>query len=246
MFTFFHRKPTIVVDCFSVNSDAFEYAPIVQTRKTLPDWWKNLPNLHFASKFPPSFENNMKTCYGFNELYKRGFVLESWSDYKIQVRQDSYEYYYSNFEAPVEHGRVQFEGSFNNHFHLKLNSPWFIREKKGVHFAFIGAEWALDNYDFKVLPGIVEFRHTSQTNVNIMLIKKPDPYIIDIKMGQPLAQLIPLRDDLNYEYKIHLITREEYNKFFPKASGAHFAGVRSPIQLGKRNDKREQSKCPFR
>lgn len=34
MFTFFHRKPKIVVDCFTTNADAYEYAPIVQTKKT--------------------------------------------------------------------------------------------------------------------------------------------------------------------------------------------------------------------
>jgi hypothetical protein len=244
MFTFFHRKPKIVVDCFTTNADAYEYAPIVQTKKTLPDWWKNLPVIN-KNVFPPDNTSNMKQCYGFNELYKRGVVIESWADFKIKIEGDKYEYYYSNFNSPSEHGRDQYSGAFDNHLHIKLNSPWHIKEKTGIYFAFIGAEWALDKYDFKVLPGILQYRTVDQTNINIMMLKKPDPYILEIKMGQPLVQLIPLRDDLNYEYKTHLISQGEYDTFFPRASVNNFLGLRSSIKLDKRNQKRNESKCPF-
>jgi hypothetical protein len=243
MFTFFHRKPTIVVDCFTVDPNAYKYAPIVQSKKTLPEWWKKLPSTNPDAY--PLEHKNMKTCFGFNELYKRGCVIESWSDYKIIVNEKGYTYHYSSYYPPEEHDPIQWGSGFKNHFHMKLSSPWFLREKTGVYFNFIPALWNLDNYDFKILPGILNFKYQNQTNINIMLPVKKEEYIIDIRMGQSLVQLIPLRDDLNYEYKNHLISKQEYDNFFEKSGSANFRGIRDVISLIKRNEKRNSSKCPF-
>ena len=42
MFSFFHRTPTIHVDCFTYDVNVYENTPIVRTSKTMPDWWKEL------------------------------------------------------------------------------------------------------------------------------------------------------------------------------------------------------------
>jgi hypothetical protein len=43
MFTFFHRRKKIVVDCFTTDAFAYDYAPITRGSKAFPDWWTKLP-----------------------------------------------------------------------------------------------------------------------------------------------------------------------------------------------------------
>ena len=245
MFTFFHKKPVIHVDCFTYFETIYEMTPIVNTIKTVPDWWKNLKRYHTEvdhdnlNDFRKGL--NAKSCYGFLELYKRGLVIESWCDMSIIVTPQKFKFVSSYGMRPVEHPRSQIGEGFKNWQHIKLSSPWKLSEKTGVKFVWIATEWALDNYDFKILPGILDYRIQKATNVNIMLPSKNIEYRIDI--GQPLVQIIPLQDDKRLEYKNHLIDKQEWDKKGEETISSFF-GWRTSKKIRDRNDEREK-KCPF-
>lgn len=242
MFTFFHRKKRITVDCFTALSPAFEYTPIVRASKTIPDWWKNLPKVGPLKDDNGMFriDNNMRRCYGFLELYKRGAIIEAWSDNHLEINPDNYRFHVTIGDKPTWHEREQFQGAFNNYHHVKLMSPWHLRDKTGMPFMFMGAEWN-NELPYKVLPGIVEYQNVSGTHINLMVPKYTSSYDMDIKMGTPLVHIIPLRDDVHVDFKCHLLTQDELQRV-ALHGGISYDGIRGMIGLRKRNESRG---CPF-
>jgi len=256
MFTFFHRKRKVVVDCYTVDSFAYNYTPIVKAIKTVPSWWKTLPSIDYESRklgvFSDSFQyqNTMKNCYGFLELYKRGVVIEAWADFNFKVSNAHYDCISTspNEKFNVPHKAEEYGNSFEKHFHGKLISPWSLAEKTGLHFLNIGAEWSLDDYTLKVLPGVVEYNCNTATHIHIMIPKAEvdHTYTFHIPAGLPLLHIIPLNDDVDVEFINHLISESEWISIKNRASFRSFSGFKNLMNLNKRNKKRDQeSKCPF-
>ena len=238
MFTFFHRSKEIVVDCFTTDAMAHEYSPMVRGSKMFPSWWKKLPTNDVNNKdFDPS-KRNMKKCYGFLELYKRSLILPCWADLHFKVTQnEGYFWNKTSGPPPEEHSSSQYEGGFNNYYHSKLSSPWFIKEKTGTHFLFTAASWNLENYEFIVPPGIVEYRINHATNVNILFPKKKENYSFFIPIGKPLVHIIPLQEKIKFKVHNHLISHEEMMKM---ALPRSFGGIFPLMEI-----KDKKSKCPF-
>lgn len=244
MFSFFHRTSKIHLDCFTYMTHTYEMTPIVYAMAAAPQWWKNLDKSelsydwkHFTS---PRKSLNMKSCYGFIELYKRGVVLDNWCDLKIKVDSKGFRYMFSDGQNPDEHSRHQMGEGFKNYHHLKLTSPWIFKEKTGVKFHFSGATWNLEDYNVRVLPGVVDYRVNGYTHVNIMIPKVE--YEHTIPAGQALAHIVPLSDK-KLRIKNHLISKQEFDTMC-RHSSSLYAGWRGVKKLLDRNDER-QKKCPF-
>ena len=243
MFTFFHRKKRVTVDCFTCIPAVHEYTPIVRASKTIPDWWKNLPKVGPLKRDDDGIfqlDNNMRRCYGFLELYKRGAIIESWTDAHFEIAPDTYRFHVTIGDKPTWHLKEQFKGGFDNYHHIKLMSPWHFREKSGMPFLFMGAEWSIE-FPFKVLPGVVEYQNVSGTHINMMAPKYTDPYEMTIKLGQPLVHVIPLQDDVHVDFKSHLLTKPEFDRV-TLHGGISYDGLRGMVGMRKRNAER---KCPF-
>jgi hypothetical protein len=226
----------------------FENTPVVKSSKTLPDWWKQLPRskIDFVETpdqlYVPNHKtiSNMRNCYGFLEFYKKGLVIENWTDLAIKITKDNYKYYCTTGERPAEHNREQYGKGFKNYHHIKLASPWHFKEKTGVQFLFVESSWSLEDYDFKIVPGVVNFTWNTGTNINIMLPKKDAEYVIPV--GLPLMHIIPLSDK-TLEHKNHLVTSDELDKIISHSQSSLF-GWRKMVSLKKRNEERK-SECPF-
>jgi hypothetical protein len=238
MFTFFHRRKKIVVDCFTSDGFAFEYAPIIRGPKAFPNWWTKLPVADPEDTDFSLEKKNMRKCYGFLELYKRSFIVPSWTDFRFKVTPDKgYTWLKSSGMDPVEHPKTQYENGFNDYYHSKLNSPWMLKEKTGVHFLFTAATWNLENYDFLIPPGVMEFGVNHATHINILMPKKKIEYSFFVPVAKPLVHLIPV-SNLKIEIRNHLISSDEMIRKFPVPSTMR--GI-FPLLDIKRNEK----KCPF-
>ncbi len=246
MFSFFHRTPEIVLDCFTTDNTVYLTTPIVKAGKAIPEWWRNLKP--YEARFEHSPENpfhliqdvTARDCYAIIELYKRGVILENWCDISFHMENGSYNYWYTTGHAPVEHPRRQIGDSFPNHHHIKLSSPWAIREKTGAKFLWLGTEWSLDKLEIKVLPGVINFDIVSQINVNIMFPARDGTF--NIPVGNPLVQIIPLGDE-KLRVVNHIVTEQEFKKITLHSNTPSFYGWRKVLQLRKRN--RERGTCPF-
>lgn len=248
MFSFFFRKPKITIDCFTDNYFAYTYTPIKKASRCLPDWYKKQPiNKRKWKDYHPENNRNIRSCYGFNELFKRGIVIETWCDHLFNVNNSniSFKTSSSNIRPPIIHSKSLYEGGFNNYNHIKLQCPWMFVEKTGVKFLYTAPTWLLEDYYFDVLPGVVEFKVNRTTATNIMFAKPPagSNYEVFIPAGQAIAHIIPLCEDKQIEIKNHLISNEEYIRMNDQGTSlALFGGFNSLMRLDKKN---EDSKCPF-
>ena len=250
MFSFFHRTPEIHLDCFTCDNDVYMNTPIVKAGKTFPDWFKELPKAEHKFLIDEKTENhfhktnhNLKNCQGILELYKKGIVLESWCDYHMKMNMENLTPHYwwsGNQKAIGFHTKEQIGNGFSNHHHMKLISPWFLREKTGIKFMWVGAEWALDKFNFKTLPAIISFDTQQETNVNIMYPYETKEFTIPI--GNPLIHVIPLSEKI-LKFKNHLVKSNELNKIVTKTGRASFYGWKKVLELRNRNKKR--GTCPF-
>jgi|688.fasta_scaffold00233_25 hypothetical protein len=258
MFSFFHRSSVIHLDCFTSSNDAYKFAPIVYSNQAKPEWYDGVLKPQPTNTKWPQFKLNedgniyfdwnisirtVRACPGFHELYKRGFMLENWCDFVVNVNgTGDISYNFSNGKAPILHGYHQVDPGFKDHHILKLNSPWIIQSKEDVQFIVVPAQWSLEKYNFHILPGMVNFHHQTGSNVFLAIHKfKQDQFAIH--MGQPLVQFIPLSDK-NIKIHNHIVTEAELTTKTYSVIGRSF-GWRKNVSLVKRNDRRENKKCPF-
>ena len=237
MFNFFHRTKTIHVDAFTSASHVYELTPIVKASKAIPGWWKNAqpakPMFDFSAQRCIRDHTNMKACYGFMELYKRGFVLESWADFHLANTHGSCVAIASNGLPPATSHPKERLDSFPNYTHLRLMSPWKIREKTGVQFHCGAAWWSLSGAQFIIPSGIIAFDFNDVANVNLLVPIKADEQ--QIAMGTPLLHFVPLSDD-TVEVKNHLVSEKDMSKYsFGLTS---FYGWRTTKRVWDRNKER--------
>lgn len=239
MLTFFHKKKKIVIDAFTHDVIAHECAPICKASKTLPKWWKDLSSYSTNDILQKGDSVlNMKRCYGFNELYKKSFIVRNTSDLSIKIFHDKCTFIGLSDRNPEIHPKSQYGNGFPNHNHIKLILPWILTEKIGIKVLFFSPEFNLDNYNIKILPGIVDLSLPTAIHVNIMIPVKKDikPDNIILPIGLPIYQFIPLIEE-NVEIKNHLISVDDfYTKYYKQRSYKRYDEL---IRLAKEN------KCPF-
>jgi hypothetical protein len=249
MFSFFHRTPKITVDCFTYSPSVYEYAPVVRAIRAVPDFWKALPNPDPYSGFNDDGtlfvrrDSTLKNCLGFIELYKRGFIIENWSAIHLFVEQEGFRFYNADLDMPQSHPKSQLGEGFKYFHHLKLISPWLLREKTGVNFVCIPTTWSHEKYDFAMPSGVLDFKLNHAVNINIMLRIYQQPYETTIEFGHPLVHFIPLSEH-HLEVKNHLVDQLEYDKLKIHPANS-FMGWRRIHKLVRRNEERNNGKCPF-
>jgi hypothetical protein len=242
----FFKPKTIVVDCFTDDAGIHEFYPISRVNEALPDWWKKLDSLVDIAE--PSgivvARSTLKRCDGFTSLYKRGAVLPMWSDLKIVSSDLSYSFTFAKTshtkqDAPIEfHDRWQYGETFNSQLHMKLLSPWFLKENTGCEFMLSSMTW--NNHDhwtnFTILPGVVDYRYQHATHINCFLETNKE---ILIEAGTPMYQIIPLTDS-KVVFKNHLVDSNELEKIKQRDYRSFFGGYKK-----LKNIKKNSSGCPF-
>jgi len=245
MISVFNKTKKVVVDCFTSNPTAYEITPLTPANMHVPDWWQDIPPVKKAKTIEQAQNrlnpSTMKLCFGFIEFYKRGVIIPHWTDLILKVSKDGYQYAYSSGDEPGSHGPEQYNSAFKDYHNIKLTSPWMIKEKTGLSFIEMGATWNNDDLNLLILPGINRFDIHSQTNINIMLPIKEEEYTINLPLGRPLAHIIPLIQDVNIEYKNHLVTEAELLKY---KNGNHRASFGTSFSVIKHLNK-QKNKCPF-
>jgi hypothetical protein len=250
MFSFFHRSSVLNIDCFTSNQSAIKTTPIVPSYKARPEWMDDVPK----TKHQYSYDNNgnifndtfrsVRSCIGFLDLYKRGFILEAWADLCVDAKDGRFTYHWTNGPAPACPPGSMYNPGFINYDMIKFSSPWLIQTKERIPFITFGTEWSLEHIDARLIPGSITFADVSYTNV-FMAFKKTLPgehYRITIPMGQPLMQFVPLTER-KIKVHNHLISDAEMNQKSLAPSTSMY-GWRKTFSLLRRNEKR-QGKCPF-
>lgn len=252
MFDIFIKRKKIVVDCFTVNVDAHDTFPIQPANRFYPAWWKRLPNSYpvETNHGVPIEQKTMKSCYGLLNHYKHGFILPLWSDLVVQTQADglgnSYSYQYADNRSEIGvHPIDQMGKEFNSLVHVKLVSPWRIREKTGIEFIYMEPTW---NYPGDLLtmstpPGTIEYKYQHTSSVN-MFLEKGRKYAFSA--GRPMAHIIPLTDK-EVELKCHLVSPAETDSSIRRVMhhGFPFFNDGYPQKKKRQMALEKDSKCPF-
>lgn len=209
---FIFKKSKIVVDCFVTQEYIHKYFPIEKSTSFYPDWWQNMPTKFMRDGFIP--HATMKTCSGFIELYKQGFMIPLWTDLAIQIDNRNYKWQFAdgNSVASVHDGR-EWESYVdrNQYGHLKIHSPWKIKTKEDIKWYYTNPFY---NYkpkrEFTILPGVVNYKTQNSTHVNLFLhLGQSNNILLDA--GEPIAHVIPFTEK-EIIYKNHVVSKEEYDK----------------------------------
>ena len=259
---FIFKKKKLVLDCFTWNNNAYEYAPISNAIEYIPDWWKKTPK---QIKFKPE-ENSepvdigtIKSCSGFVEFYKTGIMIPSWFEMEININPLNSEMYwtYSSSDASAmphgfHHAAAQFQGfAEQNTSNLKIRSPWRLKTNRLVKFLWSSPLWNNKEIipNLQILPGCLDFYYQYATNINYAVINDESSHTVTITPKMPLAILHPLTED-EIEIKNHLISEKEWENMnnidlmFLKDSPMkmHRLFKRKKQLIDSSNSK---SKCPF-
>jgi len=252
MFSFFHRTAALHVDAFTSNRAAYEVTPIVNSYKAMPKWMNEVPKTtqkygyNHLGNIVNASRRSIRTCPGFIDLYRKGFILETWADFVVDVRSDKFSYHFTNGPEPaIFPPDVDILPGFERHFIMKLGSPWMIKTEERIPFIALGTEWSLEHIDAKIIPGSITFKEHNATNV-FLVFKRPEPgneYQLKIPIGEPLQQFVPLTER-KVKVHTHLVSPEEMQRMIiPGKTSVH--GWRKIASLVRRNENRSKMKCPF-
>lgn len=243
----FSKRSKIVVDAFTANPMAHDYAPIDYAAKFLPKWWRDLPTT--APMLTPSGllveQSTMKHCKGMTDLYQNSLMIPLWSDLAITTVADgrwgTQWSDTSQFSSNIlQHPPVQFGEMSPNDIHIKIVSPWIMSEKTGVNFLFTAPTWNNPNPFLRALPGVMNYKYQHSTNINLLAVKADASTIL--KHGEPLIHLIPMCDD-RITVKTHLIDQREFERLSVRTAGTFT--FKNLYQSRKKINDSEGKKCPF-
>lgn len=205
----------VVLDAFVCDPIIHEMFPIDSAQNFLPKWWKTLPMFYEQND-----ENGiaiqrqtMKACDGFIDLYRNSLIFPLWCDFTLTTEVNYFAYHHfstSTFEL-ISHDQRQYGNAFDAYIHLKLTSPWILREKQGIKFLLKSPEWTNpESWNKVFIPsGVIDFKYQYTSNINFFVNNQKDR--IEFKAGSPLLQIVPLTEK-NIEIKTHLIDEKEYQK----------------------------------
>ena len=239
------KNKTIVVDCFTDDPSAYNYHPIKSAKSYYPTWWKNKQATMItngpAGDIPRA---TIKKCDGIINLYSNSFVLPAWTD--IQIRTDNVSFYIMLGKTPINDDPI-FENNrreshseiFDDKLHMKLISPWYLKQNKNCNFALIPSIWndPINWNNFTILPGALDFKYQHSSNINMFLERNRDRILIEA--GTPFYNIVPMTD-APVETKCHLVTTEELKKLSRSKWGSFSGGYKN----AKKQDQ-EKSSCPF-
>lgn len=214
---FFFRKRKLVVDVLTHRQGVLDCSKPKKAIKFVPDWWKQCP-MNYVSDNSFFQSATIKTCPAFVGLYTTGLIIPMWCDLAIEMSEigtAGYRWQFADQESQLEsHDFSQ----INNHLdpreyaHLKFTSPWSIKTKENVQWIWMQPEWShLKNYDFRVVPGLRNFKTTHGTHINVFFRKRETAQNILIKHLDPLVHLVPLIDnDRKLDIRYHLVSEGEH------------------------------------
>jgi len=214
---FFFRKPKVIVDCFTANPIAFEFAKPDNAIKFIPDWWKNTP-LSYIPEDSFFKRPTLKGCDGIINNFKHGLVVPMWCDFAIEIGPKGTTHFKYQFGDRLSSLSSHTYKEFNNYIkeeeiqHIKIHSPWFFSCKENIHWIWTDPKWnSMKVNDYVGLPGISSFKYQSNTNINLLFYRGEKTKIVEIKYNSPLVHITPLTDR-KLILKHHLVDQNEIFK----------------------------------
>jgi hypothetical protein len=246
---FFFKRKEIIVDCFTYLEAVALNFPIDRAIKFYPKEFKNLPreielkhNQDPQSKLSIKLPS-IKSCTGITDLYSNGFIIPAWDSFSIEMLEDNKYTIYSksNTVNGEWHSRGQYGNIYSNSAHIKLLSPWMLKEKTGVKFVWMPAGWSnTENAEIATIPpAVVDYKYQFNTHIS-MFIKKGG--IVNYNIGDPIVHIMPI-SEYKVKVKTHVIDEATWHK--ERIAIEKFTHFPNHRKLNYPNFFEERKTCPF-
>lgn len=201
----------------------------------LPDWYKKMSS-YIDKNSGPALKSGggnltIKKCSPFLDAVSGGYFITLPCDVIFNPKNDGYKFDYQwtgNFDAVSQHSQEQISGvpvpeGFDG-TPLKWMSPWIIETPPG-YSCWITHPSARNDLPFVTMTGFVDTdMHPMPTNFPFFL---KNNFSGTIKMGTPIAQIIPIKRDSwkmsvenshpekreNFRQRLHMYAGNAYKNF---------------------------------
>lgn len=227
MISFLFKKKPIHVDCFTDSLNVAEIYPIKKAFNYVPEWWRDLDRSYFKNtptNGRPCESATMKSCAGFIELYKKGFVIPLWTDLDIFCEQDFYQWNSGDGQIKLKsHNSEEHNNTFSAYHHIKMKTPWMIRETTGVKFLWTACTWSqlTQAANVRIVPAVIEYKYQHSANIQCFVPRFSG--VIRLSSGMPLIQVIPL-SERPIKITTHVLDVVEYQKLGTRSHPHKFVG----------------------
>ena len=234
------KSREIVLNLYTQRPDIFHYAQWQRAATEKPDWWKSLKSVK-PTIDAPFRGNTMKYCSGFNDLYRKAFIVPLWSEVLLGIgKKDTslWRYSFADKQSKIDcHPQFQ-RGTWlpeTEYQHFKFNVPWMAECTHDIDFLYTSAEYqSEDPFQFMTLNGLVNYKSMLGTDVNVMFKRGIEDQEILLQKDTPLAMVVPLTDK-KVKIKHHLLSQDEMDR--KRFKGKPFLWFNNGYQKAK--------KCPF-
>lgn len=249
---FWFKKKKTILKCYTTDPFAYSYAKIDWGKNFLPEWFDNLPVYNTNPKGNQS--PTLRVCHGFKQLYKNSLIIPSWAHITFNIssidQSPSFDWKANTTFTKIDsHPYCQTTGFLDEKrfINFKITSPWHLKCNQPTQFIMSDPIWNRSGItDYSILPGIMDFKYQSGTNILGVLECKEQKRKINFAPGDPLALLTPLIDeDIILEH--YLVTSLELEKHLPDLRFGLNDTVNKYATSKKFINKHNQqeSKCPF-
>ena len=244
LFKFLEKKLTLNCFVHEKYCHLIDLHPIQPAYKFYPEWMKSVEKTHFDQSSLQT-KNTIRSCSGFINTFKSGYMIPMWSDLAINVdkvdNDFSYNYQFSDHKSSIDfHTNEQSGDFYKDHYILKLISPWYIDSCSDVKFLFTDCMWNNVSSPGYITPtGITNLHEKLNTSTNIFIMLKKQKQKLFIHAGQPMMHIIPLTERKT-QLKFEILNDGEFTRFM--RFGTHTTFNRHGVNR-KRNF---EGKCPIK
>ncbi len=248
---FFFKKSKIVVDCFTDLRGVYELYKPSKSIDFYPEQFTKMKSYFMAEDRElniPVKTGTIKRCIAIQDYYKNGFMIPMWTDIVCQPksfneRKSAFATMAGAFKFNTHFSQQWGEtGLYKEYLHLKLISPWHLREKTGVKFTWNHATWNLSDHakHFTILPGIISFDLNTATHLNLFVDKNIERF--ELLAGTPMVHLCQLSEK-EIVLKHHLVSEQEIDKLGIPNDFSWSAN--RYLRYKKLIETQNSKKCPF-
>ena len=194
-------------------------------KKSMPEWWKNIPPSNFNKK-------TVKHCPSFMDVFSSAYVIPMWCDTLITFRDSQIFWQSPSSEYQFEfHSNEQFLSYAPKWINqevsavLKPISPWFAKTPKGYSVYQMPVFYDF-NENFSSIPGIIHTDVYHYINPQILIFSKKKEFLI--KRGTPLFIHFPFKRE-KFSLSVNEGNRDDaiFNRCNPIVNTKFLAGYRS-------------------
>ena len=248
---FWFKKKKIILKCYTTDPFAYSFTKIDWGSKFLPEWFSKL-SVHYTDSEGRQ-AHTLRVCHGFKQLYKNSLIIPSWAHINLKTNSinqpPSFKWKTNTPFTQIEsHSYSQSSGFLdeNRFINFKITSPWYFNCNQPTQFIMSDPIWNRTGItDYNILPGIMDFKYQSYTNIFGVLECKEQEREINFSPGDPLVFLTPMtEEDITLEH--YLVTPLELPKYLPDLR----VGLDNTVKYVTNKKfinkiEQQESKCPF-